>query len=1188
MSPITIGPFEIQERIGKGGMGEVWRGVHRDQKVPVAIKVITRARAKKPKYLRAFRDEVQAVARLNHPGIVMVFDYGTISQQAAEASEGVLTAQSPYLVMESASNTLRALPRPVPWSRLKPMLLALLDALAHSHARGVIHRDLKPANVLLASIVDTRPGLKLTDFGIAHALSDQSGAGADRMSTGTPLYMPSEQFRGEWRDFGPWTDLYALGCLAYQLATDEAPFKGQDWRTLADAHCFEQPPRLRSNNPLPKEFEGWILRLLQKAPGQRFQRAADAAEALVSMSHPVTSDTNKRASVRKASTNRSSAELTTITEYNTVSLDGKLSEITARRRRERPSWDSGVEHDVPLCPIPAPRVPENWERQDTLPTIQLLGVGLGLFGLRPIPMVNRTSEFDSIWGALQQAHTAGRPQLVHLHGGAGHGKSRIAEWICQRADELGAATVLRANHEVNCGPSDGLPRMIARSFRCVHLSRENVLTRTGRVLNELGVNSPYEQHALTELIAPATESQRNEPGHCVRFEHAAQRYAVVTGYLERLARERPLVLWLDDVQWGGDSLAFVEYLLDDTGDLLLPVLVLVTSCDDLIHDRPTEQRRLKRLLKHPDANDVLVGPLASSHQSELIRNLLHLNEGLVRDLDNRTEGNPLFAIQLAGDWVRRGVLHIGPDGFSLARGERALLPKDIQSVWAQRVVGVVDETINAHPDADRQHVNAALELAGALGRTVDNEEWEAVCERAEIRLPDRLHELLINHRLARPSEGGWAFIHGLLRESLEKTAKEGSRWQYLNHCCADALELRSPNDQPGTWERIACHRIEAKQAKKALQPLRLGALERRSQSDFDAALGLLQQLEGCLDSLDSAPLDIRRLETWLLRGKVLLKRNKFDSASKWIEQTREGAESVADDNLLGRSLQLSASISQWRGDTGSAKALLERAIKILRRCQAHREVALCLRQLAETVRHMGQLKSALTLLDEAEQLARRVGDTSTVSLTQRTVGKVSIELKDYPRAITLLEDVLRQSDQVGDRHAVADILNDLGEVYRLTGDLTAAEKRYREALELFKSIGSESDCLVPQFNLATMLVTRRKFGEGQEIFERLAKTCQRRGILGLLALVHCCLLPCKASREDWAQWDDHFSQASRLLDETGVVEPDGARSLVLAGDLADIAGEDRRARRAFELALTLYTKLDYQTEMEDVSAKLNR
>ena len=160
--------------------------------------------------------------------------------------------------------------------------------------------------------------------------------------------------------------------------------------------------------------------------------------------------------------------------------------------------------------------------------------------------------------------------------------------------------------------------------------------------------------------------------------------------------------------------------------------------------------------------------------------------------------------------------------------------------------------------------------------------------------------------------------------------------------------------------------------------------------------------------------------------------------------------------------------------------------------------------------------------------------------------------------------------------------------YRLTGDLTAAEKRYREALELFTSIGSTSDCLVPQFNLANILTTRGKYGEAKETLEKLAKTCQRRGILGLLALVHCALLPCEASQEEWAQWDARISEASRLLDETGVVEPDGALSLVLAGDLAEIAGEDRRGRHAFELALTLYTKLDYQAEMTQVSLKLTR
>src|SRR5688572_26071033 len=164
--PIHLGPFELIEPIARGGMAEVWRGVHARQKVPVAIKVITSSRARHPEFLAAFQNEVQAVARLHHPSIVMIFDHGAVPAESARASGERLTAGSPYLAMELASwGALDRVRLPLKWDDLLRILLSLLDALAHAHARGVIHRDLKPGNILLSAPNDIRPGLKLTDFG---------------------------------------------------------------------------------------------------------------------------------------------------------------------------------------------------------------------------------------------------------------------------------------------------------------------------------------------------------------------------------------------------------------------------------------------------------------------------------------------------------------------------------------------------------------------------------------------------------------------------------------------------------------------------------------------------------------------------------------------------------------------------------------------------------------------------------------------------------------------------------------------------------------------------------------------------------------------------------------------------------------------------------------------------------------
>jgi serine/threonine protein kinase len=242
---IPLGPFDLLAPLGRGGMGEVWRGAHRDQGLAVAVKVMTGEHAREAAYIEAFRNEVQSVAALDHPAIIYVFDQGQITAEAEAASGGVLLAGSPFLAMELCSlGSLEYFPRPLDWPHLRALLLALLEALAHAHARGVIHRDIKPENVLLAGPDDPRPGVKLSDFGLAHPAEKARRTGEGGGVAGTPLYMSPEQAMGHWRDYGPWTDLYSRGCVAWELATGSPPFIGTTPLATLAAQLQRQPPEL--------------------------------------------------------------------------------------------------------------------------------------------------------------------------------------------------------------------------------------------------------------------------------------------------------------------------------------------------------------------------------------------------------------------------------------------------------------------------------------------------------------------------------------------------------------------------------------------------------------------------------------------------------------------------------------------------------------------------------------------------------------------------------------------------------------------------------------------------------------------------------------------------------------------------------------------------------------------------------
>ena len=271
---VPLGPFEIDRAIGAGAMAEVWEGRHVQTGVPVAVKVMIGSGMSDPTFLDAFRKEVRAVARLDHPNIVAILDHGQITERIKGTP--TLRFGCPYIVMELATGGTLAQCPPSSWTQLRTHLNDLLLALAHAHAHGLVHCDIKAGNVLLAGSGDVRSGLKLSDFGIAFAPDDVG----EHSLGGTPAYMAPEQVLGHWRDYGPWTDLYALGCLSFRMVTGRTPFSGK--HPMAQAHAqIEKPfPPMLSRFPVPEGLEDWISALSRKKPRERFQSAAEALAAL--------------------------------------------------------------------------------------------------------------------------------------------------------------------------------------------------------------------------------------------------------------------------------------------------------------------------------------------------------------------------------------------------------------------------------------------------------------------------------------------------------------------------------------------------------------------------------------------------------------------------------------------------------------------------------------------------------------------------------------------------------------------------------------------------------------------------------------------------------------------------------------------------------------------------------------------
>ncbi len=491
-------------------------------------------------FKRLFRNEVQAVARLNHPNIVTIFDYGEVSATAARASGGQISVGAPYLVMELVEGgNINDFGIHLSYTEIRPLLGAILDALAHAHARNLIHRDLKPGNVLYTGRPDRWSSVKLTDFGIAHA-TDRGTRTAETSATqssvetivGTPNYMAPEQFEGRFRDYGPWTDLYSLGCLIFQLVTGDGPFEGSTPLALAVAHLHHRPRPLPVGAGFPRGFDAWVGRLLHKDPYHRFSRAADALWALSQLerTHVHESGAHLRVSTKRNS-------LRTLELPNPMTGNATLAETPFRHATgsevgaELPESSSGSKPDVLISFAPPP-APESWRRPGPVGvSARLPSTGLRLHGLRRTPFVDRTGERDTIWEALTQVTASGQSRAVVIKGDDGLGKSRLAEWMCQRADEVGAANVLKVVHSPQGLETEGIPRMIAAHLRAVGLNFDASMKRSQAFLKRHREDDQYLQRALAAIVVERSRTTG-------QIDPEA-RYAVLGRFVEVVSALRP-------------------------------------------------------------------------------------------------------------------------------------------------------------------------------------------------------------------------------------------------------------------------------------------------------------------------------------------------------------------------------------------------------------------------------------------------------------------------------------------------------------------------------------------------------------------------------------------------------------------------------------------------------------------------
>lgn len=1022
---LVLGAFELQEHIATGGIGEVWRAVHSATRVSAAVKLLSEASARDPAARSALRVELRAAAGLDHPNIVYVYGTGEVGAAVAARSGGRLAAGTTWIAMEYAEGgTLRDRVGTMTWPAVREALADVLAGLAHAHARGLVHGDVKPANLLVGG---ARPGVKLGDFGLVRTVDVERAGRADG-GWGTPGYMAPERVADGFGPVGPWSDLYALGCTAWALLTGSPPFVGGP-DAVMEQHVSASLPAFAPVLAVPDGVESWLRRLLVREPALRLRHAADAARILHRLTQ-VTVPGPQRAMPPRPG----------------LPADVTLPVAHGALRRVNNAPEPAGAMPALVQPFPVrPRAPRS------IPQV-LAGAGLELLGLRSFPVVGRAAEQDFLWACLREVVESGKARAVVVRGASGVGTSRLSRWLVESAAELGVARPMTAWYGAMAGPARGLRPAFRRAMRLPATVRE---TTTEAVRESAPGLDDSDAAALAGWLSLAARAGPLPP---------SERLTLLRRVLRAMAEAPPptgegraIVFWIDGADQGSlDALAMVRSLLAAP----VPVLFVVALTEELLAPRSLQAAMLGELRELPTVAELRVSALSEDSCRGLLTEYVGLDPAVSDAVTRRTAGNPLFALQLLGDCVRRQLLETGPAGVRFTPGAPLELPVDLERVWVLRLESA-GEGLPA--------VQAvAVELMAVLGDPVDESDWLAVCGEAGLNPASELVERLESEGLLVRVLGdtAWSFVHAMFREALVRRAARGGRLDGAHRACAAMLLRR---DLRADSERIGRHLGAAGDLGGSLAPLAIAIEERILAREQRAASDLLDLRADALARIGVATDDARQAEQRFLEALHAQSGGQLQLAETRLAGLIDDAASHGWVGVHARALWLRGRISRRRGDYRASADFFADAALFAGSTGDRRTLGRVQADLGDVLLETGEWDSSLQAFEAALPIFEALDDA--IGLGEVHMGQALLCLRAARAADAEghLAEAMSCYRRAGNRVGQARAINLRGDVLRFAGRSHEAADDYRAAITLLESLQSWM-VVVPQVNLGLLMV----------------------------------------------------------------------------------------------------------------------
>jgi tetratricopeptide (TPR) repeat protein len=606
--------------------------------------------------------------------------------------------------------------------------------------------------------------------------------------------------------------------------------------------------------------------------------------------------------------------------------------------------------------------------------------------------------------------------------------------------------------------------------------------------------------------------------------------------IEQDASDRPAMLVVDDAHEADEALELARELATPSDRVRRAVLVaLIAREDDGLAERPEVENRIAAVLAVSRAKIVHLEPLETGARHELFAHL-GLSEALAARVDERSKGNPQFAIQLVEDWVTRGLLAPGrggsvDDGWVLA-GAEPPMPDDLHDVWAARVLQILQSL----PGIAGIH----LERAAAIGMEVEIDEWHVACDDpahgrisdAGVRLRKQLVARLVEARLLVEIPRGFRFAHPMLRESVERISRTAGRWGPHHQAVATFLESL---DRPDPL-RVGVHWLEAGEPMRAIDPLFAGIERGMRRSGIAQVSAALLPLERALREAKIPEDDLRWARLFVRQATVLRRRGMLIAAGDLAEKARALADRPGADTVWSECARELARTLNERGDVPGALLLLQQtAARLLRAGARGTELTMVLARMAVLGRTMHQLDDAERWATQARGILART-ETEDPGLEGYVVGELAMiaALRGRDdRMAELFEEATRLLRTGVATARLAEVESNRGEALAWFERWDEAESAFLEATRLQELVGHNPER--PRLGLALCRLHQNRFAEARALADEVARGAATKVNGTLAALVRAL---CDLATRDSAKIGRDLASLLQVLRDARLADPE--------------------------------------------------